>query len=59
MASAGEIKVNVKVSVTDEMAQRCLNILCMWMDDNPNAAIIVDRDRTERGYLHKARIERS
>lgn len=60
MASVGDIEIPVRITIPDTTALRCLRILAMWMDDNPDAAIIVDRERLETGgYRHKVFIDRN
>ena len=58
MAKATSITLDVNISITDETICRCLRILEMWMDDHPNDRIVVDRIATDRGFRHKASIER-
>lgn len=48
----------VNVTIPDETVRRCLHILEMWMQDNPDAAIIVDKELTTVGYIYHARIDR-
>ena len=57
MAKATEITVDVKVKIPDETICRCLRILEMWMDDNPDKNIVVERVEEITGYHHIARIE--
>ena len=57
MAKATEITVDVKVNIPDETICRCLCILEMWMDDNPDKNIIVERLFTDAGFRHKIHIE--
>lgn len=44
MATAKELTVEVsaKLTVSDETAERCMRLLEMWMDDNPDRMIICD-----------------
>ena len=60
MAKVKELTVDVtaRMTVSDETACRCLRLLEMWMDDHPEAAIIVDRENTTLGWRHHARIDR-
>lgn len=58
MAKATSIDVAVNVTIPDETVRRCLRILEMWMQDNPDSAIIVDRELTTVGYVYHARIDR-
>lgn len=57
MAKATSITVDVKMSIPDETISRCLRILEMWMDDNPDKRIIVDTIPTTDGYHHDIHIE--
>ncbi len=57
MAKATEITVDVKANIPDETICRCLRVLEMWMDDNPDKRIIVDQRETETGFVHKIHIE--
>lgn len=57
-----EIKANVNVSVSREVAERCLRILEMYLDDNPSMRVIgeekrlFDKDGTFiKHYLHLER----
>ena len=59
MAKVTEITVDVKVAIPDETICRCLRVLEMWMDDNPDALILVDKKPYVDGYYrHEIRIER-
>lgn len=58
MAKAKEITVDVKVNISDDTICRCLRILELWMDDNPNDRVIVDREYTTTGFHHIIHIER-
>ena len=57
MAKATEITVDVKVAIPDETVCRCLRVLEMWMDDNPDKRIVVDTIPGVDGYYHKIHIE--
>jgi len=57
MAKATEITVDVKVKIPDETICRCLRVLEMWMDDNPDKNIVVERVEGITGYHHIARIK--
>lgn len=52
MAKTNELTVDVtaKLTVSDEAAKRCMALLEMWMDDNPDRNIVCDG--------HRLRIER-
>lgn len=49
-----EFTINSRVVVSDETADRCLRLLEIWMDDNPDKQIIVERSDGR----HRAHIER-
>ena len=49
-----EITVNANVTVSDEMAERCLRLIEIWMDDNPDKHIVVDKIEGK----HRAHIKR-
>ena len=34
------VNVAARITVSDEMAERCLRILEMWQDDNPDKMIV-------------------
>lgn len=52
------VDVKAKLTVSDETAKRCLKLLEMWLDDNPDADIICDTTMQKDGITHKFRIER-
>ena len=49
MAKEITVNVGVKMTVSDEMACRCLRILEMWQNDNPDKIIIRDTIHTTDG----------
>lgn len=50
-------KVLARLGVPDETAERCLRILEMWLDDNPDKQILVDVENMEDGSRrHKMKI---
>lgn len=57
MAELTGITVDVKVAIPDETILRCARLLEMWLDDNPNKTLIVDRVPYIDGDRHKIRIE--
>ncbi len=57
MAKATEITVDVRVAIPDETICRCLRILEMWMDDNPDKNIIVERVNGIDRIHHKIHVE--
>lgn len=42
MASVGDISINVNLTIPEETVERCLDILSMYITDNPGADIITD-----------------
>ena len=50
------VTVNTKVVIPNETAERCMRLLEMWMDDNPDKTIICDRQEGEKGFFHRMRI---
>lgn len=59
MAKTNELTVDVttKLTVSDEAAKRCMALLEMWMDDNPDRSIVCDRVTYDGGMRHLLRIE--
>lgn len=57
MASAKSITVDVRVSIPDDTICRCLRVLEMWMDDNPDKQIVVEREMLTDSYRHKIHIK--
>ena len=51
------VEVNAKLSISDDTADRCLRLLEMWQDDNPNKFIEVERICTELGMKTIFRIK--
>lgn len=41
------IDVNARVTVSDDMAERCLRLLEMWQEDNPDKCIEFTETRLE------------
>ena len=41
MAKIGKatVEVEAKITITDETVERCLRLIEMWLNDNPNKAI--------------------
>jgi len=58
MAAATSIDVTVAVSVPDEAVRRCCRILEMWMDDNPDAKLIVERVSYSDRFRYSISIQR-
>ena len=52
------VDVKARLTVSDETEKRCLKLLEMWWDDNPDADIIYDSTIQTDGISHKLRIER-
>ena len=57
MATAGNIEIGIKVTIPDETVERCLRILEMWMDDNPDKDVVCDLIPYETGFRHEIHIE--
>lgn len=60
MAKTNELTVDVTtmLTVSDETAKRCMVLLEMQMDDNPDRSIVCDRVTYDGGTRHLLRIER-
>lgn len=58
MAKATEITVDVHVKIPDETICRCFRILEMWMDENPDKDIIVDREYSGEYYTHRIHVRK-
>ena len=54
-----ELSVTVKANMTipDETAKRCMALLEMWMDDNPNKNIVCDLVPCADMVRHRLRIQ--
>lgn len=57
MAKTTEITVEVGVTVPDATVMRCLKILEMWMDDNPDRNIVCDLIPCRDGIRRRLRVE--
>lgn len=53
-----ELTIDVNLNINDETVKRCLQILSMYMTDNPDARLIVADIYTEIGVERKVVIER-
>lgn len=60
MAKTNELTVDVtaKLTVSDEAAKRCMVLLEMWMDDNPDRNIVCYLVTHNGVTHHRLRIER-
>ena len=60
MAKFDELTVEVvaKLTVSDETAKRCMALLEMWMDDNPDKTIVCDIVPCKDMMRRRLRIER-
>lgn len=60
MAKTDELTVDVvaKLTVSDETAKRCMALLEMYMDDNPDSYIVCDIVEHNGVMRHRLRIER-
>lgn len=52
------VEVKAKLTVSDETAERCLRLLEMWWNDNPDADIIKEIEKEKDGITYKLRIVR-
>ena len=50
------VEVKAKLTISDETAQRCLRLLEMWWNDNPDADIIREIEKEKDGTTYKLRI---
>ena len=41
--------VSARLTVSDETAERCLRLLEMWQEDNPDKIVVVDCDAMSDG----------
>lgn len=55
----GEVSISVTaiLSVSDETARRCMTLLEMWMDDNPDKNIVCDLVPCTDMVRHRLRIQ--
>ena len=55
MAKSNELNVdvNVRLSVSDDMAERCIQLLAMYLDDNPEKTLLMEcnEDKKHRGRI--------
>jgi hypothetical protein len=51
------IDVNAKLTIPDETAKRCMTLLEMWMDDNPDKNIVCDLVPCKDAVKHRLRIQ--
>ena len=51
------VEINAKLSISDDTADRCLRLLEMWQDDNPNKFIEGERIITKYGMKTIFRIK--
>ena len=52
------VEVKAKLTVSDETAKRCLRLLEMFLNDNPDAEIIKEIEKEKDGITYKLRIVR-
>lgn len=57
MARANRITVDVDMTISDETLRRCCRIIEMWMDDNPDRKLVVEKVATITGYQHRIHVE--
>ncbi len=55
MAKTNELTIDVttKLTISDEAAKRCMVLLEMWMDDNPDRNIVCDGRRLRIEWLRQ------
>lgn len=53
MARAGKITVQVGLEIPEETAERCLQILEMWLNDNPDTVICCEEVTTADGIYRR------
>lgn len=51
------VEITPKLSISDETARRCMTLLAMWLDDNPQRRIVMERVDTETGFRHRIGLE--
>ena len=51
------IDVNAKLTIPDKTAKRCMAILEMWMDDNPDKNVVCDLVPCKDMTKHRLRIQ--
>ena len=49
MAQGLSIEVKANLTVSDETAERCLKLLEMWQEDNPDLLIVGEKIQTTTG----------
>lgn len=47
-----KIDINVNLSVSEEMAERCCRILEFYLDDNPDKRIMCDTQEDNTMWVH-------
>lgn len=53
MARVGKITVPVEIEIPEETAERCLRILEIWLNDNPDTAICCEEITTADGIYRR------
>lgn len=55
--NALSVEITAELGVSDETAKRCMALLEMWLDDNPDKNIVCDLVPCRDMMRHKLRIE--
>lgn len=53
MAKVGDLTVDVNVSISDETVNRCINLLSMYLTDNPYLDLKVYDDFHEKDRINR------
>ena len=53
-----DITFRVNVGIPRETVERCLTVLSMYLDDNPQDKFVFDMILSEKGWHHRGRIVR-
>lgn len=56
--ASGKLTISIGLEIPQETVDRCLRILEMYMDDNPDLTIACERISKEDGIRYKLRIMR-
>lgn len=58
MAKFDEIKVDVKIGISDETIGRCCRLIEMWLDDHPHDRLVCIADEQYGVLRHRVHILR-
>lgn len=56
--ASGKVTISIGLEIPQETVDRCLRILEMYMDDNPDLTLVCERISGEDGIRYKLRIIR-